>query len=144
MDEQLISRGTFLRRASSVLAAFVLPRGPMFPASRTRSPLNHPEPRPGITGAHVLTVEALASVKSERVKDAYEWARSYPAVFDGIACACSCGGDHGNHRSLLVCFETTQAIGCQACRDQAQFVARLARKDASLADIRIAVDRKFG
>ena len=127
-----------------LLAAFVLPRDFAFPHVHRREPLNHPDPRPGITAERVLTPEALAAVKSERVKDAYEWARTYPAIFDGIACACSCGGDHGNHRSLLVCFETAQATGCQACRDQAQFVARLAKKDTPLEQIRAEVDKKFG
>lgn len=144
MDERHpISRGAFLRRASGIFAVAVLPRDFVFhfPAP---SPLNHPEPRPGINASHVLSVEALAAVKSERVKDAYEWARTYPAIFDGIACACSCGGDGGNHRSLLVCFETPQATGCQMCRDEAQLVARLAKNETPLAEIRAAVDKKFG
>jgi hypothetical protein len=146
MDERAhpISRGDFLRRATGLLAVFTLPSDSVFRVLANPSSLEHPDPRPGITAEHVLSVEALASIKSERVKDAYESARAYPAIFDGIACGCSCGGRNGNHRSLLVCYETTQPTGCQACRDEAQLVARLAAKDTPLAEIRAAVDKRFG
>jgi len=142
---QPMSRGAFLRRMSGLLAVAVIPSDAVLRRFAVRSSLEHPDPRPGITAEHVLSVEALSSIKSERVKDAYEWARTYPAIFDGIACGCGCT-DRNNktHRSLLVCYETTQPTGCQACRDEAQLVARLAAKDTPLADIRTAVDKKFG
>ena len=139
-----ISRGAFLRRLSGLLVAVAIPSDALLRRSVMRSSLEHPDPRPGINADHVLSVEALSAIKSERVKDAYEWARTYPAIFDGIACGCSCGGHNGNHRSLLVCYETTQPTGCQACRDEAQLVARLAAKDTPLAEIRAAVDKRFG
>jgi hypothetical protein len=139
-----MSRGAFLRRLSGLLVAVVIPSDALPRHSAMRSSLEHPDPRPGITAERVLSVEALAAIKSERVKDAYDWARSYPAIFDGIACGCSCGGRNGTHRSLLVCYETAQPTGCQACRDEAQLVGRLAEKDTPLPDIRAAVDKKFG
>ena len=48
------------------------------------------------------------------------------------------------HRSLLSCFESDRAIGCLGCREEARIVARMARAGKSLADIRAAVDRKWG
>lgn len=48
------------------------------------------------------------------------------------------------HRSLLSCFESDQAIGCLGCREEARIVAGMARAGKSLADIRAAVDRKWG
>jgi len=139
-----MSRGAFLRRVSGLLVAVAIPSDTLLRRSLTRSSLDHPDPRPGITAEHVLSVEALSAIKSERVKDAYESARTYPAIFDGIACGCGCSGHNGNHRSLLVCYETMQPTGCQACRDEAQLVARLAAKDTPLAEIRAAVDKRFG
>jgi hypothetical protein len=115
----------------------------VLPPAHTHSPLDHPEPRAGINADRVLSLDALKPF-NERVRDGYDAARTYPAIFDGVACACSCGGKDGNHRSLLVCFETLQATGCQACRDEAMFVARLAKKETPLAEIRTAVDKKFG
>ena len=143
---QPTSRRAFLERVSGLLVVAVLPSDAILRRFAVRSPLEHPDPRPGINAEHVLSVEALSAIKSERVKDAYEAARTYPAIFDGIACGCSCGGSghNGGHRSLLVCYETAQPTGCQACRDEAQLVARLAAKDTPLADIRAAVDKRFG
>jgi len=37
-----------------------------------------------------------------------------------------------------------QPTGCLACQQEAQFVARMAKEDASLAEIRAAVDKKYG
>jgi hypothetical protein len=141
---QPTSRRAFLERMSGLLVVAVLPSDAILRRFAVRSSLEHPDPRPGINAEHVLSVEALSAIKSERVKDAYEWARTYPAIFDGIACGCSCGGRNGTHRSLLVCYETAQPTGCQACRDEAALVGRLAAKDTPLADIRSAVDKKFG
>jgi hypothetical protein len=141
---QRMSRGAFLKRMSGLLVVAVIPSDAVLRTFAALPSLDHPDPRPGITAEHVLSVEALSSIKSERVKDAYEWARTYPAIFDGIACGCGCGDRNKAHRSLLVCYETAQPTGCQACRDEAQLVARLAAKDTPLADIRTAVDKKFG
>ena len=51
---------------------------------------------------------------------------------------------HATHRSLLVCYETKQPIGCVACQDEAQLVAKLAKQGKELAKIRSAVDKEFG
>ena len=77
-----------------------------------------------------------------RVREAYEAARSHPELFDGVYCACECDKSMG-HRSLLSCFESRQAIGCMACREEAELVARLARDGKTLAEIRLAVDEEF-
>jgi hypothetical protein len=109
--------------------------------------LEHPEPREGVTGERVLAVSALGKVRDQKVVDAYEAARAYPAIFDGIACGCSCNGMNaksGMHRSLLVCYETMQPTGCGACQLEAATVSRLAKEGASLADIRKEVDKTFG
>lgn len=112
--------------------------------SRSAFDLEHPDPRPGITAEKVLSPEAVGAKRSKKVLDAYEGARSYPAIFDGIACGCSCGGKNGTHRSLLVCFETMQPTGCLECQNEAVVVGRLAREEKSLAEIRVAVDKQFG
>ena len=48
-----------------------------------------------------------------------------------------------DHRSLLSCFESRQAIGCMACREEAELVVRLARDGKTLEEIRLAVDKEF-
>lgn len=138
-----IDRSTFLRQAGGFLAAaLVAPAGALrFP---TASGLDHPEPREGITGEHVLSTDALGKAATRsKVVESYDAARHYPAVFDGVACACSCGGKKGEHRSLLVCFETMQPTGCGACQEEAELVGKLAGESKTLAEVRLAVDKKF-
>jgi hypothetical protein len=140
-----ITRRTFIRHSSSVLAiAAFSGLDPSRPALSPHSPLEHPEPREGITAARVLTPEATGSSKNEQMLSAYDAARRYPELFDGLACGCGCTGPSAPHRSLLVCFETTQPTGCVMCQQEALLVARLAREETSLADIRTAVDKRFG
>jgi hypothetical protein len=138
-----ISRTTFLRRAGGLFAVGLLDRSGAAGLFPQAGGLEHPEPREGITAERVLTADALGSSRASKVAEAYEAARTWPAVFDGIACGCSCGGKRGMHRSLLVCFETMQPTGCGACQLEAELVARLARQDKPLADIRKAVDKEF-
>lgn len=137
-----IDRATFLRRARGLLAvASVDPSGlPQF--FTDAEGLEHPEPREGITANHVLATDALGPTPRPKAVEAYEYARSYPAIFDGVACGCSCGAKNGTHRSLLVCFETLQPTGCGACQLEGELVGRLARDQKPLAEIRKAVDRE--
>jgi len=105
-------------------------------------PLEHPEPRPGITSEHVLA-DADLPKNRKKMHDAYSGARAYPELFDGLCCGCDCRESMG-HRSLLSCYESKQPQGCLACQEEAWLVADLAKQGKSLADIRTAVDKKFG
>lgn len=139
-----IDRRAFLYRTGGMLALFAFdPRASARPSTHT-SPLIHPDPRPGITAEHVLTAEAVGTLRKEAVLAAYETARTYPELFDGLACACGCTGKENVHRSLLTCFETLQPTGCFGCQEQAQLVAKLAKESKTLAEIRAAFDKKWG
>lgn len=142
-----IDRATFVKQSSALLAAAFM-GGPMpkLLAHADRDPnLEHPEPRPGITSERVLSITELTEAHEiEDVLDAYDAARTYPQIFDGIACGCGCSGKDGMHRSLLVCYETKQPTGCAGCRLEAKLVARYAKQDSTLAEIRAQVDKKFG
>jgi len=107
---------------------------------KARAGFPHPDPRPGITGDNVLPESEIG--ERRRVREAYAAARTHPEVFDGLYCACECDKSMG-HRSLLSCFESRQAIGCMACREEAELVARLARDGKTLTEIRLAVDEEF-
>jgi hypothetical protein len=139
-----IDRRTFLRNASGLLAVAALDPVPRKGMGVFASRLEHPDPRPGITAEHVLTAEALGTSRKEAVLAAYDVARTYPELFDGLACACGCTGKQNIHRSLLTCFETLQPTGCYGCQEQAQLVAKLAKEEKTLAEIRLAFDKKWG
>ena len=140
---QPISRAEFLKRVGSLSLIVLLDRSTV--ALAVADPLNHPEPRAGITADKVLPIADLGEKPRKSVLDAYAAAREHPAVFDGLACACGCHGDASyQHRSLLVCYETKQPTGCMACQQEASFVAKMAKDGKSLAEIRTAVDKKFG
>jgi hypothetical protein len=139
-----IDRSAFLRRAGGLLALAVAGRPNFASALAARGPLQHPEPREGITAERVLSVDALGASPGAKVLDEYDAARSYPALFDGIACGCSCGtGRKAEHRSLLACYETMQPTGCGACQMQADIVGKLAKEGKPLADIRKAIDKMY-
>src|SRR4029079_16106173 len=123
---QPIDRRAFLSRTGGVLALLAFDSS--FHARRSTSSLVHPDPRPGITAEHVLTAEALGTSRKEAVLAAYDTARTYPELFDGLACACGCTGKQNIHRSLLTCFETLQPTACVGCQEQAQLVGKLAKE----------------
>jgi hypothetical protein len=142
-----MDRSTFLRSAGGfLLAAIVGPASLVRPgaahAHPVRADLEHPEPREGITSDNVLSVEALEKFsKKQKVMTNYEAARAHPEIFDGLACACSCGGKNGTHRSLLSCYETLQPTGCGGCQEEADIVVKMIKDSKSLAEIRVAVDK---
>ncbi len=133
-----ISRRNALRRMGGFALFAVLPVN--WRVSGRADPFPHPDPRPGITAANVLPVDQLPDKK--RVRSAYQAAREYPELFDGVYCVCECTSQ--SHRSLLACFESKQPTGCWACQEQAEFVVKRAKEGQTLADIRVAVDKKWG
>jgi hypothetical protein len=138
-----ISRAGFLKRVGGMAVIAMLDRSALTFAAV--DPLIHPEPRAGVTAEKVLPVADLGEKARKSVLDAYAAAREHPSIFDGLACACGCHGEASyQHRSLLVCYETKQPTGCVACQTEASFVGKLAKEGRALAEIRSAVDKKFG
>ena len=138
----MVARRTLLVHAAALAVVFVTDRAEAARSlTRRWTGFPHPEPRPGITGEHVLAESDLGSKR--RVREAYAAARTHPELFDGVYCACECDKSM-SHRSLLSCFESRQAVGCMACRDEAELVGRLARDGKTLDEIRRAVDEEFG
>jgi hypothetical protein len=137
-----ISRGEFLKRMGGLSVIAFLDRSALLPPA---DPLPHPEPRAGITADKVLKAEDLGAKPRKGVLEAYDAARQHPQIFDGLACGCNCHGEATyQHRSLLVCYETKQPTGCGACQMEASFVGNLVKEGRTLAEIRVAVDKKFG
>jgi hypothetical protein len=100
----------------------------------------HPEPRPGITAAGVLTPATFAGY--EPVVRAYEAAQQVPQVLDGLYCHCQCK-ENFDHRSLLSCFQSEHGASCDICQGEARLAAEMYRQGRSLEEIRRAVDARY-
>jgi len=142
-----IDRAAFLKGIASLFAIGLidtpaLRRMPMVMAMRE---LHHPDPRPDITADHVLVEKELGKLAGKKnVMAAYDNARAYPEIFDGLACGCGCTAEGAGHRSLLSCYESMQPSGCPSCREESVLVAKLAQDKKTLAEIRVAVNKEFG
>ncbi len=141
-----ISRRAFIFTGAGMLAAIV--GAPALAHAhaharhaRTRGP-QHPDPRPGITGAKVATKEQLKDVPA--LIPLFDSVREMPEIADGIRCHCGCAESPG-YRSLLSCYEgEAMARECHTCQGQARLAARLKQSGKSLDEIRASIDAKFG
>ncbi len=104
-------------------------------------PRRHPEPRAGITAAHVLSDEKLTDKSAAPV---YAMVRRIPQVADGIRCSCGCADLEGFY-SLLSCYEAGgMAQHCVICQGQARLAYKLHGEGWSLTGIRKAIDAEYG
>ena len=78
-----------------------------------------------------------------RVRSAYAFAQATPAVLDQLYCYCHCRENIG-HKSLLSCYASTHAAGCDVCVVEAEMAAQLTAKGLCPAEIQQAIDRRFG
>lgn len=142
---QRLSRRALLGHTLGLVGLAVLLPGRAFATPRHRPrPLGpHPTPRPGITAAKMMTPAEL-SQRSD-VSDAFEAVRAIPQVIDGLRCHCGCAEIPGFY-SLLSCYEGTGAMAliCPICQGEGRMAARLHKDGATLAEIREALDAKYG
>ena len=129
--------------AALLVSAIVRPRVLGADVIRVVPPGPHPTPRPGITGAKVLTKEQL--VGKPQLVALFDSVRDIPEIIDGIRCNCGCVHYDGFY-SLLSCYEGKEAMAkdCAICQGQGRLAVRLHKAGKSLDDIRSAVDAKFG
>lgn len=99
----------------------------------------HPEPRPGIDAARVLTRDNVPA----DVAPVFDQVREIPQVVDGIRCYCGCAEVPGMY-SLLSCYEEAgMARYCDICQGEGKLAYELHREGRSLKEIRAAIDRRF-
>jgi hypothetical protein len=106
-----------------------------------RARAGHPNPRSGVTAEKVLPPDAVPRTPGSA--EAYAAARAVPALLDGVYCHCDCS-QHAGHRSLLTCFESEHGAYCDICIGEALQVRELGERSVALAEIRQAIDERFG
>lgn len=59
-------------------------------------------------------------------RPAYAAAKKYPETIDKIHCYCGCEDSPNlHHASLLTCFTTLHATGCEICRGEAELAGKM-------------------
>jgi len=101
---------------------------------------HHPTPRAGVTAENVMPAVRYASVP--RIEKVYREVAQVPGAVDGIYCYCHCIENMG-HTSLLTCFESDHAAGCDVCLSEGDMVYRMTQQGRSLDQVRQAIDRTF-
>ncbi len=105
-----------------------------------RSASGHPTPRKNAATAqadHIMPASSYAGYP--RVAGVYREAAMIPAVLDGIYCYCECE-KHSGHYSLLDCYKSDHAAGCDVCLSEAQLAYTMSTQGRSLDQIRTAID----
>ena len=121
------------------VAAFVIVSAAV---SRTSGPLDH-HPTPRAASARPRMVPATRYADYPRVQEAYRMAAQVPDELDGIFCYCDCAR-HSGHYSLLDCFTSDHAAGCDVCMAEATIAYKMSRKGATLDQIRAEIDHTYG
>ena len=73
---------------------------------------------------------------------AYKIAKENRDLLDSMFCYCNCKKNYG-HKSLLSCYVDNHALKCKICRDQTFYAYSQYQKGKGVAQVRIAVDKRF-
>lgn len=133
--------GKRIQTVGLTVAATVVVAGMVTLAVGGRPHSRHLEPRPGVTAEHVMHGANVPHAAG--AAETYAVARAMPAVLDGLHCYCACSISLG-HRSLLSCFEDEHGAFCKVCQDEALIAEAVTARGGSLAQVREAVDARFG
>lgn len=109
------------------------------PTAKAKAKSHHPAARRGVTGENVLSGEVVPS----RAREPYTIAARIPSILDALYCHCDCH-ERDDKRSLLECFEDDMATTCGICQGQARMAGEMHAAGKSLAEIRAAIDQRYG
>jgi len=76
------------------------------------------------------------------VAKAYNLASQNRELLDSMYCYCNCKENFG-HKSLLSCYVDKHAADCKICMDQAFYADSRFKEGMDIAQVRVAVDKKF-
>jgi Protein of unknown function with PCYCGC motif len=76
-------------------------------------------------------------------REAYKIAKQRPDLFMKLHCYCGCDRTLG-HRNLLDCYRVRHAASCEICIGEAQDADAMAKHGAVVAQIREALQARYG
>ena len=83
---------------------------------------------------------ALSTADAE-ARPAYAAASKYPETIDKIHCYCGCEDSPNlHHASLLTCFTTLHATGCEICRGEAEMAGKMNGEGSADDEIKTVVE----
>ena len=87
---------------------------------------------------------ASLSEEDAAARPAYDAASRYPATIDKIHCYCGCEDNPNlHHASLLTCFTSLHATGCEICRGEAEMAGKMKSEESSDEEIKKVVESFF-
>ena len=74
-------------------------------------------------------------------RPAYAAAKKYPETIDKIHCYCGCEQSPNlHHKSLLTCYTSLHATGCEICRGEAELAAKMKGEGSTDDEVKKVVE----
>jgi len=135
-----------MRRTSFPLVAAIFLLAAAAGADKT-GPKKDPPKAPGC-GSCLETKPVIDPAELENYdaesRPAYAAAKKYPETIDKIHCYCGCEQSPNlHHKSLLTCFTSLHATGCEICREEAELAARMKGEGSADDEIKKVVESLY-
>ena len=140
-----MTRLTVLKLAAAALLA----SGIGLAAEKSKAKESKPDSAPpatcsGCREKHRVLDPSGLGPDGETSRPAYEAAARYPATIDGLHCYCGCSESPNlHHVSLLTCFTTLHATGCEICRGEAMLAGKMKTEGSADGEIRQVIDSLY-
>jgi hypothetical protein len=133
-----------MKSASAVVTALALLVAALAIADKTSSKPAAGSATPSCSGCREKNPPidpAKLSEDDAAARPAYAAAMKYPATIDKIHCYCGCEDSPNlHHASLLTCFTSLHATGCEICRGEAELAGKMKGEGSSDEEVKKVVE----
>jgi hypothetical protein len=133
-----------MKSAAAVVSALMLATAIAMAATAPAKPDAKAAPRTACSACREKNPPidpASLSEDDAAARPAYAAAAKYPETIDKIHCYCGCEESPNlNHASLLTCFTSLHATGCEICRGEAELAGKMKSEGSSDDEIKKVVE----
>ena len=134
--------------AALAVFAFLPPDSALFGDSAPAKAKNPPEKTSGCSACRekkpAMDPAELDDADADS-RPAYAAAKQYPETVDKIHCYCGCEESPNlHHKSLLTCFTSLHATGCEICRGEAEMAGKMKKEGSSDDETKKVVESFYG